>query len=440
MESSTVYSKCIQLNKIAIKYENDGNFGGAIVKYYEMSFYLFELLNRFFVQKTLTQNIYKTIAYILARINQRCHMLDDLTRHGQHLGAIQDLFTNISTILPPPQQQQQQRRVNIMDLQELPEGLTLTQPHEQSTFVNIIGHYNVKIEIQKILNILINTNPVVKQLKNEMHLTNTNILFYGPPGTGKTSLANAIAHQLQWPMFVVKLGNLFSAFVSETEKRVENIFSWLLKQKKILLFIDEIESLLGERRASEENYEMRIKASFLTSIDDLNKQNNDIIIVGATNLLQFLDEAFRRRFRYIIHVPLPDLSEIIELFQFYLRKINHTLNESDLLQLFPNKFNNYISHSDIANLCKKYEFEYLDYIQIQIQNNQIKYQILPNIKKCENFKHVTIESAAELGGNREMPFEAEILDQMCVNFSIDNFKIIDDLKDIIKQKIVKQQS
>jgi SpoVK/Ycf46/Vps4 family AAA+-type ATPase len=432
MENPNVYSKCIQLNKIAIKYENDGNFGGAIVKYYELGFYLFELLNRFFAQKTLTQNIYKTIAYTLARINQRCHELDDLTRHGQHLGAIQDIFTNISTILP---QQQQQQRVNIMDLQELPEGLTLTQPYEQSTFVNIIGHNNVKIEIQKILNILINTNPVVEQLKNEMHLTNTNILFYGPPGTGKTSLANAIAHQLQWPMFVVKLGNLFSAYVGETEKRVENIFSWLLQQKKILLFIDEIESLLGERRANEENYEMRIKDSFLTSIDDLNKQNNDIIIIGATNLLFIVDEACRRRFSYIIHVPLPNLLEIIELFQFYLHKINHTLNENDLLQPFPNKFNNYISHSDIANLCKKYEFEYLNYIQIQIQNNQIKYQILPSAKKCDNYKRVTIESTAELGGNQQMPFEKEIFDQICVNFSIDSFKIISDLKDIIEQKM-----
>jgi hypothetical protein len=176
MENPNVYSKCMQLNKIAIKYENDGNFGGAIVKYYELGFYLFELLNRFFAQKTLTQNIYKKIAYLLAKINQRCHVLDDLTRHGQHLGAIQDIFSNISTILP----QQQQQRVNIMDLQKLPESLTLTQPHKQSTFVNIIGHNNVKIEIQKILNILINTNPVVEQLKNEMHLTNTIYYFMAP--------------------------------------------------------------------------------------------------------------------------------------------------------------------------------------------------------------------------------------------------------------------
>jgi hypothetical protein len=91
-------------------------------------------------------------------------------------------------------------------------------------------------------------------------------------------------------------------------------------------------------------------------------------------------------------------------------------------------------------LCKKYEFEYLNYIQIQIQHNQIKYQSLPSAKKCDNYKRVAIESTAELGGNQQMPFEKEIFDQICVNFSIDSSKIIGDLKDIIEQKNVKQQS
>jgi AAA+ superfamily predicted ATPase len=419
MSSALVFNEILNLNQVAINYENGGDYGQAIITYCKLSCYLYELLNRLSALNILTNNIYNMIDLILSKVDNRCHMLSDLTKYGQHLGVIQELFTNISPMFTTTKIA----------------GLTAVEPHQHATFNHIIGHDRVKIQIQDVLDILTTTNPIIEELKNEMSVTNNNILFYGPSGTGKTSLANAISHQLQWPMYIIKMGNLFSDYVGQTEKRLEEIFTWLMSQKKLIVFIDEIESLIGERQPKEENFETRIKDILLSSMDTLKRQKNDIIIIGATNLLEFVDNAFRNRFSYIINIPLPNSQEILQLFHFYMKKIPYSLDSTALSQLFGGRDNVFLSHFDIANLCKKYHFQFLNYIQAQVQNNQIKIEQLSGDIDCYNYKHEIINSSLQLGGdNQYIPFEKKMFEKICVDFNKSSADIITDLKALIQQK------
>ena len=137
------------------------------------------------------------------------------------------------------------------------------------------------------------------------------MLLYGPPGTGKTMLAAATANELDGYFINVDAASMMSKWLGEAEKNVSKLFTMARgycerEGKPVILFIDEVDSLLGDRN-SEVGGEIRAKNQFLSEMDGVNGKGKELMmyVIGATNKPWSLDSPFLRRFQKRIYVSLP---------------------------------------------------------------------------------------------------------------------------------------
>lgn len=133
------------------------------------------------------------------------------------------------------------------------------------------------------------------------------ILLFGPPGTGKTLIGKCIACQSGATFFSISASSLTSKWVGEGEKMVRALFAIARCHQPAVIFIDEIDSLLSQRTDGEHDSSRRIKTEFLVQLDGATTSADDrILVVGATNRPQEIDEAARRRLAKRLYIPLPE--------------------------------------------------------------------------------------------------------------------------------------
>lgn len=138
------------------------------------------------------------------------------------------------------------------------------------------------------------------------------MIFYGPPGTGKTMGAQAIANELNQELYRVDMASVLSKYVGESEKKLGNIFEQGQKSQSILFF-DEADALFGKRSEVKDSQDKYANASTAFLLQKLEEYQG--IIILATNLLQNFDQAFCRRFQFIIEFPFPDERRRREIWQ-----------------------------------------------------------------------------------------------------------------------------
>ncbi|XP_059667143.1 uncharacterized protein LOC132312694 isoform X3 [Cornus florida] len=133
------------------------------------------------------------------------------------------------------------------------------------------------------------------------------ILLFGPPGTGKTMMAKAIANEAGASFINVSMSTITSKWFGEDEKNVRALFTLAAKVSPTIIFVDEVDSMLGQRtRAGEHEAMRKIKNEFMTHWDGLlTKPGERILVLAATNRPFDLDEAIIRRFERRIMVGLP---------------------------------------------------------------------------------------------------------------------------------------
>lgn len=139
------------------------------------------------------------------------------------------------------------------------------------------------------------------------------LLFVGPPGTGKTSLALALSREMHLPLIEVRLSMVTSQYLGETSKNIDRIFDFARKFAPCILFIDEFDFVAKSRVADDHGAMKRAVNSLLKNIDRISLVKDGVLLIGATNHPQLLDEAAWRRFDEIVEFGLPDTAMRLQI-------------------------------------------------------------------------------------------------------------------------------
>ncbi|CDQ67238.1 unnamed protein product [Oncorhynchus mykiss] len=187
------------------------------------------------------------------------------------------------------------------------------------TFEHVKGAEEAKNELQD----------VVEFLRNPQKFTvlggklPKGILLIGPPGTGKTLLARAVAGEADVPFFYASGSEFDEMFVGVGASRIRNLFKEAKANAPCVIFIDELDSVGGKRIESPMHPYSRQTINQLLAEMDGFKPNEGVIVIGATNFAEALDNALIRpgRFDMQVTVPRPDVKGRTEILNWYLQKI-----------------------------------------------------------------------------------------------------------------------
>ncbi|KAH9786366.1 AAA-type ATPase family protein [Citrus sinensis] len=176
------------------------------------------------------------------------------------------------------------------------------------------------------------------------------ILLFGPPGTGKTMLAKAVATEAGANFINISMSSITSKWFGEGEKYVKAVFSLASKIAPSVVFVDEVDSMLGRRENPGEHEAMRkMKNEFMVNWDGLRTKDKErVLVLAATNRPFDLDEAVVRRLPRRLMVNLPDAPNREKIIRVILAK-EELASDVDL-EGIANMADGY-SGSDLKNLC-----------------------------------------------------------------------------------------
>ncbi|RJS73775.1 AAA family ATPase [Methanophagales archaeon] len=177
------------------------------------------------------------------------------------------------------------------------------------------------------------------------------VLLHGPPGTGKTLIAKAVATETDANFYSISGPEIMSKFYGESEKHLRDIFEEARKNAPSIIFIDELDSIAPKRGETTGEVERRVVAQLLSLMDGL-ESRGQVVVVGATNRVNALDEALRRggRFDREIEIGIPDRNGREEILQVHTRGM--PLAEDVNLKEFADLTHGFVG-ADLASLCKE---------------------------------------------------------------------------------------
>ena len=188
------------------------------------------------------------------------------------------------------------------------------------TFDDVAGIRDVKEELEEIIDFLRDPQ---KYRELDIRLPK-GVLLIGPPGVGKTLISKAVAGEAGVPFFYQSGASFVHIYVGMGAKRVSELFRKAKQMAPSIVFIDEIDAV-GKSRGEFRNDEREATLNQLLTEMDGFEDSSGVIVIGATNKVDVLDDALLRagRFDRRIHISLPDMQERIKTLQLYLAKKPH---------------------------------------------------------------------------------------------------------------------
>ena len=185
------------------------------------------------------------------------------------------------------------------------------------TFNDVAGITDVKEELEEIIDFL---KEPQKYKSLDIRLPK-GVLLVGPPGVGKTLISKAVAGEANVPFFYQSGASFVHIYVGMGAKRVSELFKKAKQMAPSIIFIDEIDAV-GKSRGEFRNDEREATLNQLLTEMDGFEENSGVIVIGATNKIDVLDEALLRagRFDRRIHISLPDLSDRVKTLELYLKQ------------------------------------------------------------------------------------------------------------------------
>ena len=183
------------------------------------------------------------------------------------------------------------------------------------------------------------------------------LLLFGPPGTGKTLIAKAIATDSSSTFFSISASSLMSKWMGEGEKMVKALFAVARAKQPSVIFIDEVDSILSQRREGEQEGTIRVKNEVLVQMDGAASADASerLLVVGATNRPQELDDAARRRLQKRLMIPLPDRAARLQMLHAGLKELLFSLSDDDFDRVVADTDG--YSGSDMVGLCREAAME-----------------------------------------------------------------------------------
>jgi len=154
-------------------------------------------------------------------------------------------------------------------------------------------------------------------------------LLYGPPGTGKTHVSKCLAGELGVSFINAKAGDLVSKWIGEGAENVQQMFDEARENQPCVVFVDEIDALATDRGTQQTKSEQQMVNQFLEEMTQVNDEDHDIVVIGATNRIEQVDDAMLRtgRFSEKIEVPPPKDETRVELLKAHLDAPRAMLDE-----------------------------------------------------------------------------------------------------------------
>lgn len=213
------------------------------------------------------------------------------------------------------------------------------------------------------------------------------ILLYGAPGCGKSYFARAIAGECGANFYNIGIDEILDMYIGQSEKNIKHLFDTVRLSRPSVLFIDEIDALGRKRELLKNSSISTTINAFLAQMDGVESDNENILIIGATNSPWDVDSAFRRpgRFDRVFFVPPPDLKAREEIFKLYLQKL--PIEEIDYSALA--EATSYFSGADIKGLADRVSENVIEKILESGSDSKISQDDIFEV--LDNHKATTLE-------------------------------------------------
>ncbi|PGH06804.1 hypothetical protein AJ79_06446 [Helicocarpus griseus UAMH5409] len=254
-----------------------------------------------------------------------------------------------------PRKQKKKKEDLVLSQYEQTIAMDVVAPEDIPVSFNDIGGLEDIIEELKESVIYPLTMPHLYSSTSSLLSAPSGVLLYGPPGCGKTMLAKALAHESGACFINLHISTLTEKWYGDSNKLVNAVFSLARKLEPSIVFIDEIDAVLGTRRSGEHEASGMVKAEFMTHWDGLTSSSTSgqpqrVLILGATNRIQDIDEAILRRMPKKFPVTLPPTSQRLRILGLILKDTKIDRENFDLDFLV--KAMSGMSGSDIKEACR----------------------------------------------------------------------------------------
>lgn len=182
-----------------------------------------------------------------------------------------------------------------MNMLELPPNISQFATMEDLSKTYLENRYYLTEEERKLFELIKNMNDVSLQLMEKQIPYLNATLLYGESGVGKTAFSRYVAYKLGLPYLYVNFSRMLDSYLGGTAKNLTNLFNFI-NQQQCVVMLDEIDSLAVKREYGESGAGAEVSRSTTCLLQLLDAVTNDHVIIAATNLMDNIDSAVKRRF------------------------------------------------------------------------------------------------------------------------------------------------